>query len=265
MIGVVLLSAVMWLTMGQREQLTLPEKFFKDTLTWMQMVFSRPAHQVAGFFEDVQGMRTLAEENRILKKSLQQYAQLAVENEELRAENQRLKELLSYTERNAAQMLMAKVVGRNPDRWQATISIDRGEVHGVKANMPVITPQGIVGKVVSVGNFTSTVQLITDVQNGSRTSVLFQGEVRTYGVIDGYDAETGWLRATKIPLEQQPRKGQRVVTSGLGGVFPQGYLVGQVERVDMGESSLEWQAWIKPAVTLQHLEEVLIVMEEQPS
>jgi rod shape-determining protein MreC len=257
-----LAAALIGMTAGTRMTLSFPEKVFKDVLTWTQDQLNKPARAVAGLFQDMSGMFQLYEENQVLKKSLEHYAQLAAENEELRAQNKRLKEMLDYQQKeNNYTLKLARVVARDPDRWMNNVLvIDLGEKDGVRPNMAVITPRGVIGKVVQVSHSSANVQLITDVENGSRVSAVVQGPSRAIGVIDGYDAQQGTLILSKVPLEDAIEPGQRVVTSGFGGIFPPGLLIGTIESVQTGENGLSLEARVRPAADLVHLDEVFVIM-----
>mgnify|MGYP003935355053 CR=1 FL=1 len=262
LLGIMLAAALIGMTAGTRMTLSFPEKVFKDVLTWTQDQLNKPARAVAGLFQDMSGMFQLYEENQVLKKSLEHYAQLAAENEELRAQNKRLKEMLDYQQKeNNYTLKLARVVARDPDRWMNNVLvIDLGEKDGVRPNMAVITPRGVIGKVVQVSHSSANVQLITDVENGSRVSAVVQGPSRAIGVIDGYDAQQGTLILSKVPLEDEIEPGQRVVTSGFGGIFPPGLLIGTIESVQTGENGLSLEARVRPAADLVHLDEVFVIM-----
>ncbi len=250
------------MTAGTRTTLSLPERVLKDVLTWTQDQLNMPARAVAGLFRDMSGMFQLYEENQVLKRSLEHYAQLAAENEELRAQNNRLKEMLDYRQEEENYILkLARVVARDPDRWMNNVLvINLGEKDGLRPNMPVITPAGVVGKVIQVSDSSANVQLITDVGNGSRVSAVVQGPSRAVGVIDGYDARQGVLILSKVPLEDSIEPGQRVVTSGFGEIFPPGLLIGTIESVQTGEYGLSLQARVRPAADLVHLDEVFVII-----
>lgn len=262
LLGIILAAGLIGLTAETRTTLSWPESLLKDAVTWMQAQLNKPARAVAGLFQDMSGMFRLYEENKVLKERLERYAQLAAENEELRAQNERLKAMLDYSQENDAyQLKLARVVARDPDRWMnSVIVINIGERDGIRANMPVITPGGVIGKVVQVSRRSANVQLITDVEGGSRVSAVVQSPSRPVGVIDGYDPQQGVLVLSKVPLDEPIEPGQRVVTSGFGGIFPPGLLIGTIESVGIGEYGLSLQAKVRPAADLVHLDEVFVVV-----
>lgn len=262
LLGIILAAGLIGLTAESRTVLSWPESVLKDVVTWMQEQLNKPARAAAGLFRDLSGMFRLYEENKVLKERLERYAQLAAENEELRAQNERLKALLEYRKENDDyRLVMARVVARDPDRWMnSVLVINVGQQDGIRPNMPVITPGGVIGKVVQVSRHSANVQLITDVEGGSRVSAVVQGPTRAIGVIDGYDDQHGLLILSKVPLDEKIEPGQRVVTSGFGGIFPPGLLIGTIESVQTGEYGLSLQATVRPAADLVHLDEVFVVV-----
>jgi rod shape-determining protein MreC len=262
LLSLILFTIVMGLTKGGRDQLTWPEMFVKDSTSWLQSIFYEPAKHITGFFGDIRRLNVLYQENEALKHSLSQYAKDSARLNGLEAENERLRGILDFknSKANQIQLKVAKVVSRNPDRWNNVITIDLGSKHGVKKNMAVITPQGLIGKVQTVSHLFSNVQLITDIEQGSRVSALIQNkQSSSFGIIEGYDTKTGYLTMKRIKLDDLASKGDYVVTSGLGGVFPSGLIIGQVQEVDVGQYGLTKTATIKPSADLYHLYEVLVV------
>src|SRR5690606_1035134 len=141
----------------------------------------------------------------------------------------------------------ASVIARNPSQWEESIIIDKGEVSGIKKNMAVITGEGMIGKVKSVGKTTATVQLLTTVDRTNRFHVTIQAKEDIYGLIEGYDAETETLLLKQIPVDAKVEKGNDVITSGFGGIFPKGLYIGKVEKVEPDQYGLTQTAYIKPA------------------
>lgn len=256
----------MGLTIGNR-QLTWPEKLIKDSVSWVQSAVSKPANAVAGFFEDVHSYSLIFEENKALKQSLQQYSQTVAELNNLKEENERLKEMLGYKDSVKEQYLLypAKVIARSPDRWNNMLVIDKGSNDGIKENMAVITTEGLIGKVYSVSSFSSNVQLITDSERGGFVFAEIQSKPRAYGVVEGYNRADNLLKVNKIDPNAQIEPGQLVTSSSLGGVFPSGLLIGEIVYVEEGENGgLTKTAYIKPAADLYHINEVFVIVNTHP-
>ncbi|WP_461200217.1 rod shape-determining protein MreC [Anoxybacillus sp. TBDG-1] len=260
LVSIMVLVALIGFSLKERNELSWMEKFVKDTVVFMQSIVHKPAQFVAGFFENVNDLRHTYEENKRLKEHLEQYVLLQSEVESLKKENERLRELLNKKESlRDFVAIQATVIGRNPDRWEETLIVNKGSQHGVQKNMAVITPQGLIGKVRSVSPFSATVQLLSAKDRQNRISAFIQGDENVFGLIEGYDEEREALLLKRIPYDAKIEKGQRVFTSGLGGIFPKGLFIGEVEEVVADEYGLTQIAYIKPAANFYDIDDVIIV------
>jgi rod shape-determining protein MreC len=192
---------------------------------------------------------------------------LRVENRELRATNQglrdverevnRLRHALNYRERSVFKLLPAVVIARDSSTWWRTITINRGKEDGVEGDMAVVTDEGLVGKTTTVGANISVVLLVSDENCKVASSV--EG-TREQGIISGERVIGGLapsLNLNFLSKQADLKPGQKVYTSGVGGVFPSGLPVGTVKTFRVRE--LDGQAQVAPAVDLTHLEDVFIV------
>lgn len=269
LVGLVLLISVVGFTSRERDSLTWPEMFFKDTFSMVQGLFYRPAQAVSGFFQEVEDAYSVYEENKALKANLDQYALLSAELHDLKAENERLRQVLQATENlKSYQLRFAEVVARSPDTWNNVIIIDKGIMHGIKKNMAVITAKGMIGRVQSVSNFSATVELLTSYERLDHISATIQTQqvvngVTTYsnvsGVVEEYDPQERLLVMRKIPWEQKIEANQQVVTSGLGGVIPPNLPIGYIVRVEPDDYGLTQTAYIQPSADFTQLNEVMVV------
>lgn len=260
LVSIIILVALIGFSLRDREQLTWPEQFIKDTTGWVQSLVSRPANYLAGFFENLQDLQNTYQENKELKSRLDELAQLEADvymlekdNEELRNTLDKMASLRDYEPEQAT------VIARNPDRWHEIIKINKGSTDGITPNMAVITSMGLIGKIKSISQFTSTVQLLSSMDPNNRISAVIQGEKEIHGMIEGYDTEKKLLLLKRIPYDAKVEKDQNVVTSGLGGVFPKGLVVGKVVEVVPDEYGLNQTAYIKPGADFYDLENVMVV------
>jgi rod shape-determining protein MreC len=275
LLGMILFIALMGLTLGNRTRLSWPEKFLKDTVSFTEGLFYKPAGYIAGFFEDIRELRTIYEENKELKLTLTQYARDTQRLNELEAQNKRLKEALDFTERqkqaNNYRYRIAEVVDASPDAFNHTITINLGEKDGIKPDMAVTTVDGLLGRVRTVSGFYSTVQLLNDMNdtdnNTKAISVTVKGkESSSFGVIESYekDKNTGneYLVMTKVEQADPTHPlavGDTVVTSGLGQVFPPGIMVGKIVSIGEGEFGITPKVQVKPFASFTHIQEVFVV------
>ncbi|UQD52896.1 rod shape-determining protein MreC [Bacillus methanolicus] len=260
LVSIIILVALIGFSLRDRKQLTWPEQLIKDTTGWVQSLVSRPAQSIAGFIENLHDLQNTYNENKQLKARLDDLARLEAEVHELTKENEELKDILgkkdSLRDYDPAQ---ATVIARNPDRWYDLLIIDKGETDGIKANMAVITSKGLIGKVKSVSKFTSTVQLLSAMDPNNRVSAVVQGEKDFYGIIEGYDEKKKLLLLKRIPYDAKIKKGQNVITSGLGGVFPRLLPIGKVVDVVPDQYGLTQTAYVKPSANLYDINHVMVV------
>lgn len=209
-------------------------------------------------WHDYVDLRALREENQRLRQESAILQRRISQLEEHALETQRLQGLLAMRETSRTNYLAARIVGKDATNWFKTVLIDRGSQAGLRRNLPVVAPDGLVGRVVEVTPFTAKVQLITDPISAS--GGLLQ-RTRVTGIVSG-NLGAG-LKVRYLPLLADVAVGDEVVTSGMGGVFPKGIPVGRVVAVERKSGALFQEAVLQPKVDLGRLEEVLILMEAE--
>jgi rod shape-determining protein MreC len=222
-------------------------------------VTSATIRGVTGTWRDYVDLRTLREENKrlqfettTLKRRLEQLQDQALET-------QRLERLLAMRQASRAEFLTARVVGKDATNWFKTILLDRGSLEGIRRNQPVLAPDGLVGRVVEVTPSSARVQLLTDPV--SAVGGLIQ-RTRVTGIVSG-NLGAG-ARVRYLPLMADVAVGDEVLTSGMGGVFPKGILMGRITSVERKSGALFQEATLQSAVDLSRLEEVLILTNLDP-
>ncbi|MGB9710167.1 MAG: rod shape-determining protein MreC [Thermodesulfovibrio sp.] len=182
-----------------------------------------PVQSLKNFFSEI---LYLKEENRKLKEKLYQMTLEQKSYNELILENQRLKELLNLKEKNKEIVTIAKVIRAGSNKFLKTIWINKGANHGIKTGMPAITLNGLVGKVIFTSSNFSEILLLTD----PNFSVAVRVErTRSEGIVSG--TGTSLCALKYIPLEEDIMVGDRLITSGTDGIFPEGIKVGVVKKI----------------------------------
>ena len=200
------------------------------------------------------------DQNCLLKNEVEALRVQNLEANEAFAENARLKALLGYKqEKTQFDLVAARVIGRDYATWSGVIVIDRGTASGVHENMPVVTEKGLVGVVIEAAPYSSKVQLILDPRAAVGTLVQRQ-ESRVAGIVEGDPANALMPRMKNIPKSADVVEGDVVVTSGYGGVYPKGVLVGTVKALKNDEGGLLKYAVLEPAVDFQRLEDVVVIV-----
>lgn len=200
----------------------------------------------------------------------QQNAELESENASLQAQIIELQQqiqaaqvanaLLGFAQtRPENQYVGALVIGRDPNPFMSYIILDQGSDDGVRRGMPVVTQQGLIGRISAVSASASSVQLITD--PSSAVNVRLQG-TDTEAIANG--SITGELQLNLVPQFVTVQAGELVITSGLGGAYPPNITIGQVVTVRRQENDLFQTAVIQPVVDFSQLQAVLVITNFQP-
>lgn len=204
----------------------------------------------------VQRIKNIFADNEKLKEK---NAQLELRLSELKAqedENKRLRELVGLDEQFSYNLLASRTMVREPSYKLRSLVLNKGLTDGVAKFMPVVSGEGVVGKVIQVMSGISMVQLITD--PSARTSVMLakNGNVAILKTI------TGRTFVAKYRTHVDVLEGDTLVTSGLGGIYPKGVRIGVVSKIKESSEPLFKDVYIKPSTDFDHLEELFIVLLE---
>lgn len=195
-------------------------------------------------------------ENEFLKTDI---ARVKEENNQLKEAlllNERLNGLLAFKQDIRTTSVAANVVGIESAGWIRTVTINRGTSDGIRRDMAVITPSGIVGRIIDVQPATSKALLVTDPR--CAIDVIVQRN-RIKGIAEGKGTDR--LALKYVRYEDDIQVGDILVSSGLGGIFPKGMVVGEVVRVEKGDDNFFMTIEVKPGADLRRLEEVLIITQ----
>ncbi len=200
-------------------------------------------------------LRRVRRDNQFLKEEVRQLRAQVGELGETALENYRLSHLLEIRNQVGTEALAAKVIGKDATNWFRTILIDKGANEGIQRHMAVVTPEGLVGRVVDVTALAARVQLITDPE--SAVGVLIQRS-RVAGVAAG--SHGGIVQIKYLPLMADVIVGDRVITSGMGGIFPKGIPLGRVLRSSRPTNGALFQETeVQPLAEFSRLEEVMVL------
>ena len=202
---------------------------------------------------------TLYEQNKMLRNEVEQLRGINLQANEALAENERLRTMIGY-QHSARQfdLVAARVIGRESDTWSRMIVIDRGTMNGIANDMPVVTPQGLVGRVVEAGLNSSKVQLILDPRSSVGT-IVQRAESRVTGIVQGDMDNPTMPQMVNIPKNADVVEGDVIVTSGFGGVYPKGIIVGLVSSLKNDDGGLLKIGVLEAAVDFQKLEDVMVI------
>ena len=252
-IGVVILIIILLIifsfTLKEDRKLNPVESFLRDTLSYAEKIVTYPFSYITTKTREYNKLKDVNEENDILETSLDRIDAIETENVELRRQIDALKNELNIDHTlTDYEYLNATVVSRNVGFWYNTITIDKGTYNGVEKDMVVINSKGLIGKIIKTSTFTSDVRLITTSDTNNKISVhISNGDYDLYGLINSYDYNDNYLEVEGISNTKDVRVGDYVYTSGLGGIFPSGILVGTVSEISTDSYDLAKIIKVKPS------------------
>jgi len=217
-------------------------------------LLTRPVRGLFAWAGDLGVSRSQLEE---LRKQNQSLRVRVAELEEARLENERLRALVDLPKARELQSVAAHVIGRPTNSWDGVIVIDRGSTQGIGVGMPVIGPQGLLGQTVAVAAGSAKVRLITDQRSG--VAALVQ-RTRAEGIVRG--SIDGRMTLDFVEMDARVKKGDVVITSGIGGIYPKGLPIGEVSEARREANALYQEIRVQPASNPARLEEVLVIVGE---
>ncbi|HHY55083.1 MAG TPA: rod shape-determining protein MreC [Chloroflexi bacterium] len=264
-VGLLALAAILLMALQLSGNLRPVQSLITQLTAPAQLSATGVTSSVEGFFTALLRLRTLEQEYAALQTRAEQ---LEAENNTLREvekENEQLRALLNFAETRPrlelrGAQIVARVIGEESTNFSETILIDLGQVHGIRTGMPVVTDQGLVGRISEVTENTSKVLLLNDV--GSSASALL-AESRLNGIVHG--STSGDLIMDFIPQGPTFSVGETVLSSGLGGQFPRGLAIGVIESIDSQPNAVFQTARVHPAVDFGSLELVMVITNFEPN
>lgn len=196
--------------------------------------------------------------NQALREQIQELRVRAMQAGETTRENARLRQLAGWKEKSPWKLKLARVIARDPANWWRTVLIDRGTRDDLRENLPVLTTDGLIGRVATVGLTSARVVLIGDANCKVPAAILGEspesGIITSAGLFDG-----SFVNLTCLDNRANLKPGQSVVTSGLSAIYPKGIPIGTVVDARLVESGLYTEAQVKLAANLGSLEEVWVL------
>lgn len=239
-----------------------------DVTSIMGRIVAYPANSVRDFIENIHDLTNTYNENQEMKQKMDTIYELETKIRDLQKDNEKMKESLDLQDTlNDYQLINATVIARNPDSWLDTIVINKGSADGIEANMSVMSGNGLIGKVLDVNATSSRIALVSNSDTSLiRVASMIQSESESiYGTITGYDYETDRLVMSQIKANKDIKIGEKVVTSGLGGMSPSSLYIGTVDEVTMDRHGLYKEVKIKPAADTNDIRYVTVVIRMSES
>lgn len=222
-----------------------------------ERLFIYTGGSVRGVWSNYIDLLYVRRENARLKAESEQVRLERAREQEDARQARRIQALLGFKERWIDATVAAQVIGTSGTESSHVLYIDKGVKDGIRADMPVITPDGVVGKVLTVYGETAQVLMMNDPTSGLGATLV---NSRLQGIVKG--TSTGEVQLTYIMSDEKVQAGEALVTSGGDRVFPKGLPIGTVANVSVGRN-LFLDIKLKPAADLDRLEEVLVITEQK--
>jgi rod shape-determining protein MreC len=225
-----------------------------DGMRPLQATVAAGLDGLAGVWRGYIALVGVKQDNERLRVRILDLEQQAARVAEVEQTDKRLADLLRFRSTLEGDTVAAQIIGRDPLPWFGTVTINKGDADGVRKNMAVLSPFGVVGQTMTTGAYSARVLLLTD-HNSGIDAVVQRSRAR--GIVEG--ALDGGCVMKYVKREEDVEVGDHIVTSGLDGIFPRGVIIGEVTHVTRGNRGLLQVADVKPATPLDRIEEVLVV------
>ena len=258
---IIILVAITAYIITSGKKTNMAGSFLKDCFITVERILYRPIKNFSSMMSDFSKLQDVQKENKILKSNIEKVESLEAENTELKQEIQKLKEQLKIDYvLSDYDKLNATVINRNALYWYNYLTINKGSHDGIEEGMVVINSTGLIGKVETVSKFSSDIKLITTNDTNNKISVtITNGDNKITGLINGYNYEEGMLNVEGISNTETVAVGDMVYTSGLGGVFPSGILIGRVDSITTDVYDLAKIIKVKPSARFEDINYVSVL------
>lgn len=246
-----------------QSQMPKPILWVNDVTAVVGRFVSTPTNAMMRFTDSINDLMNTYEDNQRLKSQISSLEELEAQNEILQSENEELSALLDLQPSLVGKNVIASsVISRSPDTWLDSITIDVGTNSSIEENMSVMTESGLVGHVTEVSATSSKVQLlITENNQMKNVAVSIQTDDGIVsGILSDYDEKTQELILKQVPNDAKVSEGNTVTTSGLGGVSPDGLIIGEVTSASSDNFGLSQSVRVKPAADFKDIRSVLVIM-----
>lgn len=260
-VSIIILIAVLSYSLKTNKKLNTFESVIKDVVVEVQKIVYKPFKDFGGMISDYHNLKNVLEENKVLKANIDKIEVVEAENIELKKEIEDMKKELKIDYvLSDYDYLNATVISRNAATWYNNLTIDKGSHNGIKEGMVVINSVGVIGKITNVSMFSSDVKLITSTDSNNKIAItLVSGDKKLTGIINEYDYKKGYLEIEGISNTDNVSVGDLVYTSGLGGVFPSGVLIGKVAEITTDVYDLSKIINVVPAASFSDINYVTVL------
>lgn len=241
------------------EEMTLFQRLVVEVVAPVQKGLTQSRLELNNLVNNYVRIVNTSKENEFLRQKIERLESDLFQMEEIRRENFRLKQMLNYSEDIGQEKILAQVIGWDSANQFKVLRLNRGSNDGIKLMSPVITHLGLVGYIYRIGANYADVLTILDPNN--RVDALSE-RTRTHGIVEGvfnYRCALKYVSRTE-PIEV----GDKLMTAGVGGIYPKGIKVGMITDIDRETSGMTLGVEITPSVDFRKLEEVIVILPRAP-
>ena len=266
-VGLVVLVIILGIAVGimnaAKSDTTVFENAVNIVVTPIQKLFTGIGDGVSNFFGYFANVDKLQNEIEALKTENAKLKKEVNENESGKLENEQLRQLLNMKKSvTEFELEAASIIARNPSNWYNTFTIDKGAADGIALNQPVVAAgNSLVGRISEVGTTWATVTVVSDSEHSAGAQIVRSGE---YGNCEGDSslAADGNLRLTFISKNANIIVGDTVITSGLGGIYPKGLVIGKIQKIRPDIQGISQYAVISPEADIKNLCAVFVIKND---
>ena len=226
-------------------------------------LFEGPINATNQQFKEIVNLQNVTDENKLLKENVLSIARDQAYITELERKNEELTKMLEFKDNNSKlNLATSRVIFRDFERWNNTVKIDVGQDDGVKVNDAVILPEGLIGRVEQVDKTSSVIRLLISPDKVSKVAVKIELGDNKYvdAIIDSYNADENAFELSLLETSDLIEVGNRVVTSGSGGLIPSGILVGDIVSEEASVNQLGSRILVKSNADFTSFENVFVVV-----
>lgn len=257
-ICVLLLAGIITVATGPN----MISKLGYDAFTMIRYsVIDHPFEVISDWQKDLSSLRSVQKENDDLKKIISSQDMQGAIVKEQKRQIKEMEALMNFDSNAAYQKIYASIVYRDMNTWSNTITVNKGENDGITVDMAVISSKGLIGKVSEVNKTTCKVKLLSNEGNDVNVSVKIEldDKTTTDGILESYDLKSGKYNVQVFDSNADIKKGMRIITSGNGGVFPSGILIGKANKVTQLYNAKGKIVTVKPSVDFNDFDFVAIL------
>jgi len=250
-----------FLPQGTRDSL---RHYSMELLSPVIHLYETATDSPGSFFARFRDAGTLAQENAALKSRNSELEMENIRLQSIQEENSRLREMLNFRQASPYRLMACRVVQRDVSNWWNTVIINRGWEDKIEPGLPVVTARGVVGKTDTVGRNTTRVILLVD--ENCKISAITENS-HAQGIVSGATSTRGGKPLCQINFVDRNTmftKGERVLTTGLGGTFPPDLIIGTVSEAPMLTAEKNFglyrEGTVDPAVDINNLDEVFVIL-----